>query len=87
MIKSNIIFITDENISYTNPQKISGTKNVTMSMRVNKIFEDAAIRITQKGNVIAEKCMKNLFPAEMIQIEIDHSKILNNEDIHIEVTK
>ncbi len=69
----------DKNISHTIPQKISGKKGFTLSMRVKKPFKNCTIILEQKGQVIFEKKMKKALPAEMIQIKVKKEWLLEGE--------
>ncbi|WP_073107767.1 NAD(P)/FAD-dependent oxidoreductase [Hespellia stercorisuis] len=60
----------DENINHTIPQKVSGTQDVKLAMRVRKQFKDVTIVVRQNGETIASRKMKKAIPAEMIQIPV-----------------
>lgn len=72
-------------INHTIPQKISGTKDITVSMRVNKKFENCVITAKQNGVVIAEKKMKKALPAEMIMLPVKASKLQAEGEIEVSV--
>ena len=69
---------TDRNVNHTVPQKISGQRDVNVTMRVNRKFENAVIVLRQGGEVIAKKSMKKALPAEMIQIGLKKEAIRGN---------
>ncbi len=72
-------------INHTVPMKISGKKDVNISMRVSKKLENCTIVISQGEHVIAKKFMKKALPAEMIQIPIKKENIETKEEIEVSV--
>ncbi len=64
---------TDENITHTIPQKISGARDFKLSMRVRRPLKDCAVELVQNGRLIQSKKMKKALPAEMIQIQVKSS--------------
>lgn len=80
-----ISITTDDNISHTIPQKISGNKDVKISMRVKKPFKNCKIDIIQKDKVIKTKKLKKAIPAEMIKIKLEKEKIDSLDDIKVVV--
>ena len=76
---------TDSSINHTVPQKISGTQDVVISMRVSKKLQDCTIAIKQGDEVIAKKKMKKALPAEMIQIPVKAAAIKGEQEIEVSV--
>ena len=76
---------TDGNVTHTIPQKISGTSDFKISLRVRRPMKNCAIRLTQDGNVVLEKKMKKALPAEMIQIPVKAEKLKQNSDLEVSV--
>lgn len=76
---------TDRNVNHTIPQNISGTEDVTISLRVNRQFKDCRIVLSQGGAVIKEKKMKKAIPAEMIQIGLKKEEFVNREKLEVRV--
>lgn len=72
-------------VNHTVPQKISGRQDVTVSLRVNRMFENCTIVLTQGGTVVAKKVMRRALPAEMIQIPLKHSSLCGSEEIEVSV--
>lgn len=77
--------VTDENLGYTVPQRISGRKDVKLSMRVRKMLRDCRIVVRQDGNEIASKKMKKALPAEMIQITVKADRITGGSRLEVSV--
>ena len=74
-----------EGIGPTNPQKISGTKDITLSMRPSRQFKDAAVAVSQNGTVIARKKMKKAIPAEMIELSIKKETLSDKGDLEVSI--
>lgn len=77
--KSGIPIRTDGTVNHTVPQKISGTGDFTLSLRVSRPFADCEIQILQNGRILQKKKMKKAIPAEMIRIPVRRDS-LNGED-------
>lgn len=77
--------ITDKNINHTVPQKFSGKKDITISMRVNRPMKDVEIVVSQNGAVIKTKKMKKAIPAEMIQIPVEAALMSEQGDMEVSV--
>ena len=76
---------TDRNINHTVPQRISGTEDCCLSLRVNRPFKDCALVVSQNGTEIARKKMKKALPAEMIHIDLKAEKLENKGDLEVKV--
>ena len=74
-----------EGIGHTIPQKISGTKDITLSMRPSRQFKDAAVAVSQNGTVIARKKMKKAIPAEMIELSIKKETLSDTGDLEVSI--
>lgn len=57
-------------INHVIPQRISGKRDVRLSMRVNRPFQNGQIHIKQDGQTIKTVKMRKAVPAEMIQIPL-----------------
>ncbi|WP_366927906.1 FAD-dependent oxidoreductase [Clostridium sp.] len=74
---------TSNEISYTVPQYVSGTKDFNLSMRVKKPLRNCKIEITQAGLVIKLIEFKKMIPAEMIKIQIDHKLLQSDKNLEV----
>ena len=72
-------------IGHVIPQRISGRKDVSCSMRVNGYFKDCTITISQNGVKVASKKMKKAVPAEMIQIPVKAEKLAGEGKLEVNV--
>ena len=74
---------TDCNIGYTVPQRVSGTKEFTLSLMVKRPMKDCRIVVRQAGKEVAAKKMKKAIPAEMIRVVISHEKLVSGSDLEV----
>ena len=77
--------VTDGNVTHTIPQKISGTEDFRLSLRVRKPVKKCTIRLSQNGQVVLEKKMPKVIPAEMIQIPVKAEKLSQTGDLEVSV--
>ena len=77
--------VTDGNVTHTIPQKISGTEDFRLSLRVRKPVKKCTIRLSQNGQVVLEKKMPKAIPAEMIQIPVKAEKLSQTGDLEVSV--
>lgn len=76
---------TDGNVTHTIPQRISGSQDFKLSLRVRKPVRNALIRLSQGEKVILEKKMPKAIPAEMIQIPVKAEKLGREKDLEVSV--
>ena len=57
-------------VGHVLPQRISGTQDVTLSLRVRRPLANASIVVRQGGREILRKKMRKALPAEMIQLRL-----------------
>ena len=81
--RCDISITTDASINHTIPQKVSGTKDFTLSLRVKRPFKDCEIAVLQDGAVVKEVKLKKAIPAEMIQIPVCKEQIKTSSDIEV----
>ena len=75
----------DCSIGYTVPQRVSGEKEFTLSLRVKRPMKDCRIVVRQAGKEVAVKKMKKAIPAEMIRFVISHEKLVSGSDLEVSV--
>ena len=81
----SISILPGSNIGYTIPQKISGTKDVRLSMRVLSPMHNCVIQVVQGNHIIKSVMQRKALPAEMIQFDIKSENILPTEQIEVNV--
>ncbi|MFT5871201.1 MAG: thioredoxin reductase [Clostridium sp.] len=81
----NIEIETDNNVSHTIPQKISGQKDFKLSMRVKKPFKNCRVEILQNDHIVKSIKMRKAIPAEMIQIEVKREDLKSLDNLKVVV--
>lgn len=76
---------TGSGIGHTIPQRISGTEDFKLSLRVRNHYKDCRIVLRQNGVEVASKKMKKAIPAEMIEFSIKAENIQNQGDLEVSV--
>lgn len=76
---------TDSGVNHTVPQRISGQRDVGVSLRVSKKFTDCAIVFKQGGEAVARKQMKKALPAEMIHVTLRKDALKGKQEIEVSV--
>lgn len=80
-----IRLVPDQTVNHTVPQKISGMRDVTVSLRVSRVFENCMVVLRQDGRILAKKSMKKALPAEMIRIPLKRDGIQGEGEIEVSV--
>ena len=70
-------------MGHTIPQKISGTEDVRLSLRVRAPFRDGSIVVRQNGREVVRKPIKKALPAEMIWLEIPADRLDRQGDLEV----
>lgn len=81
----NLSVEAGEGIGYTVPKRISGKKDVLLSLRVRQPCRDCRIVVNQNGRQIGVKKMKKANPAEMIQLTLRAENIAGEGDLEVMV--
>ena len=66
----NIPISCGENVGHTIPQKITGTCDFQLSLRVRKPIENVVIRVMDGDREIVRRKVRKALPAEMIQFTV-----------------
>lgn len=72
---SYVKIVPKEGVRYVLPQKVSGLRDFTVSLRVTEPFQDRAIWVRVGSRKVARKKMVRLHPAEMIRIKVRAAKL------------
>ena len=74
-----------EGVSQVVPQKVSGKRDFTLSMRVRKPGGRCVIEVMQNGNSVAKKAMPKVLPAEMIQFQVKAENMEQTGDLEVTI--
>lgn len=80
-----IEIVTDSNIGHTVPQKVSGSRDFKLSLRVKRLFQNCRIVVRQDGIPIATKKIKKALPAEMIQLVVKADQMAGGKKLEVSV--
>ena len=69
------------NVGHVIPQRISGTRSFTLSLRVRQPLSNVSIVVRQGEKEILRKKMRKALPAEMIQLPIRAEKLVDRMPI------
>jgi uncharacterized cupredoxin-like copper-binding protein len=87
-IKSSESYIhieSGEGVRYVLPQKVSGTRDFTLSMRVAAPSRNQVIWVKDSEKKIARKKMVRLHPAEMVRIKVKANKLESAKRLSVSV--
>lgn len=73
------------NVGHVIPQRISGTRSFTLSLRVRQPLSNVSIVVRQGEKEILRKKMRKALPAEMIQLPIRAEKLVDSADMEVYV--
>ena len=81
--RAEIAVETQGLVSYTVPQKITGSRDVTLSFRPKAIVRDCYVDVYQGEEQIASKYFRKLLPAQMEKIEIPCRKLVPGKNVKV----
>ena len=74
-----------QNVGHVIPQRISGTRSFTLSLRVRQPLTDVSVVVRQGDREVLRKKMRKALPAEMIQLPIRAEKLTDSADMEVYV--
>lgn len=83
--KESIPVKPGEGIRYTLPQTISGTRDVTISMRVTAPWRNRSIVITDEDREIKRQKLVKLHPAQMIRVDLKKEQVAGASELEVKV--
>ena len=73
------------NVGHVIPQRISGTRSFTLSLRVRKPLKGVTLTVTQNGREVLRRKFPKALPAEMIQLTVPAEKLETEGDLEVSV--
>ena len=70
-------------IGHVIPQRVSGKRDFTLSLRVRRPLQNVSIVVRQGGQEVLRKKMRKALPAEMIQMPIQAEKLTDSADVEV----
>ncbi|MBQ8092139.1 MAG: FAD-dependent oxidoreductase [Clostridia bacterium] len=77
--------VAGANVGHVIPQRISGTRTFTLSLRVRRPLNNVTLVIRQGTREIIRRKMRKALPAEMIQIKIPAEKLQSDASLEVAV--
>lgn len=74
---------TDETVSYTVPQRLSGARDVTLSFRPRKPMDHCVFEVWQGDTLIARKKAAKALPAVMVHLPVKASAFVSQEPVKV----
>ena len=71
------------NVGHVIPQRISGTRDFTLSLRVRRPLRDVCVVVRQGGREVLRRRMRKALPAEMIQLPIKAARLTDAADMEV----
>ena len=71
------------NVGHVIPQRISGTRDFTLSLRVRQPLVNVSVVVRQNGREVLRKKMRTALPAEMIQLPVKAAKLTDDADMEV----
>ena len=71
------------NVGHVIPQRISGTRDFTLSLRVRQPLKDVTVVLRQNGREVLKKKMRKALPAEMIQLPVKADRLTADADLEV----
>ena len=71
------------NVGHVIPQRISGTRDFTLSLRVRQPLANVSVVVRQNGREVLRKKMRKALPAEMIQLPVKAAKLTDDADMEV----
>ncbi|HBF38793.1 MAG TPA: pyridine nucleotide-disulfide oxidoreductase [Firmicutes bacterium] len=81
----NIKVLAGPEIGYTVPQRISGTKDGQIALRVKRPLQNCTIEVVQETVAVGSVTLKKAVPAEMVKVGIDHQLLRTTHDLEVRV--
>jgi hypothetical protein len=72
-------------VRYVLPQKVSGTRDFTLSLRVSAPSRNQAVWVRDRERKVSRKKMVRLHPAEMVRIKVKANKLQGAKSLSVSV--
>lgn len=84
-LDSHINIVTRQGVRYVLPQRVSGLRDFTLSLRVTEPLRDRAVWVRDGDRKVARKKMVRLHPAEMIRIKVKGEKLQGTKRLEVSI--
>ena len=73
------------NVGHVTPQRISGSRDFTLSLRVSRPMKAVTLTVTQDGREVPRRRLPKALPAEMLQLPIRAAALEQSGDLEVSV--
>ena len=73
------------NVGHVIPQRISGSRDFTLSLRVSRPMKAVTLTVTQDGREVLRRRLPKALPAEMLQLPIRAAALEQSGDLEVSV--
>ena len=77
--------VAGNDVGHVIPQRVSGTKDFTLWLRVRRPLNGVSVVVRQGGREILRRKMRKALPAEMIQLSVKAQKLTQDADVEVSV--
>ncbi len=77
--------VAGSDVGHVIPQRVSGTKDFTLWLRVRRPLNGVSVVVRQGGREIMRRKMRKALPAEMIQLSVKAQKLTQDADVEVSV--
>lgn len=73
------------NVGHVIPQRMSGQRDFTLSLRVRQPLRNVSVVVAQGGREVLRRKMRKALPAEMIQLSVKAAHLTDDADLEVYV--
>lgn len=73
------------NVGHVIPQRIRGSRDFTLSLRVSRPMKAVTLTVTQDGREVLRRRLPKALPAEMLQLPIRAAALEQSGDLEVSV--
>ena len=75
-----------DNVGHVLPQRVSGTRDFTLSLRVSRPLKKATLTVRQNGREVLRRVLPKALPAEMLQLPVKAERLDTSGDLEVSVS-
>ena len=72
-------------VGHVIPQRVSGARDFTLSLRVRRPMKDVRLTIRQGDHIVLSRKLRKALPAEMLQVPVKAEKLNDQMDVEVSV--
>ena len=75
-----------DNVGHVIPQRVSGTRDFTLSLRVSRPLKQVTLTVRQNGREVLRRRLPKALPAEMLQLPVRAGRLESTGDLEVSVS-